>query len=114
VETAGDLVGVLVELAAGVQHGQRQLDAGDPLRGVDVHREPAPVVDHGDRVVRVDGDVHAVGVTRECLVDRVVHHLVHQVVEAPRTGGADVHARPLANRLQALEDLDLPGRILLG
>jgi hypothetical protein len=41
------------------------------------------------------------------LVDGVVHHLVDHVVKPGAVVGvADVHARPLANRLQALEHLD--------
>ena len=45
------------------------------------------------------------------LVDRVVDDLPDQVVQAARVGGADVHARPPADRLEALEDLDAFGRV---
>ena len=47
----------------------------------------------------------------EGFVDRVVHHLVHQVVQTTRPGGADVHARALAHRLQAFQHLDLLGAV---
>ena len=46
-------------------------------------------------------------VAGEGFVDRVVDDLVDQVVEAARPGGADVHAGPLADRLEALEDGDV-------
>ena len=45
---------------------------------------------------------NAVAVAGQCLVHGVVHHFVNEVVEAPGSGGADVHAGPLANRLQSL------------
>jgi hypothetical protein len=46
-------------------------------------------------------------VAGERLVDRVVDHLVHHVMEArPVVGVADIHARPLAHGIEALEDLD--------
>ncbi len=43
----------------------------------------------------------------EGFVDRVVDDLVDEVVQAARAGGADVHAGPLADRLEAFEDLDV-------
>ena len=111
VQAARDLVAVLVELAAGVQLGQR--DLGGRALGlvlvVHLHagRNAAAVVDHRDRVVGVDGDDDVVAVAGQRFVDRVVDHLEHQVVQAGAVGGvADVHARALAHRLQAFEDLD--------
>ena len=41
------------------------------------------------------------------LVDGVVHDLVDEVVETSDAGGADVHPGPLADGLEALQDLDV-------
>ena len=49
----------------------------------------------------------AVVAARERLVDGVRDHLVDEVVEAARAGRADVHARPLPDRLEAFEDRDV-------
>ncbi len=106
------LVAVVVELAARVQHGHDHFGRGPPAL-VHVGRNAAPVVDDRDRVVDVDGDVDRVAETRERLVDGVVHHLVDQVVEPEHAGRADVHRGPLAHRLEALEDLDLVGAVLV-
>ena len=47
------------------------------------------------------------GVAGERLVDRVVDDLVDHVMQARAViGVADVHARALAHRIEALEDLD--------
>ena len=63
-------------------------------------------------------DVDGVAVAGERLVDRVVDHLVDEVVQAANAGRADVHAGPLAHRLEALEDGDVlgvvPGALLVG
>jgi hypothetical protein len=68
-----------------------------------------------DGVVGVDGDDDVVAVAGQRLVDGVVHHLEHQVVQAGAVGGvADVHARALAHRLQAFQDLDGLGAIAAG
>ena len=50
--------------------------------------------------------VDPVAVTGHRLVDGVVDDLADEVVEAADVGGADVHARPAADCLEALEDLD--------
>jgi len=56
----------------------------------------------------------AVVSARERLVDGVVDDLVDEVMEPSRTGRADVHARPFADRLQALQDLDVLGGVAGG
>ena len=49
----------------------------------------------------------SLAIAGERLVDGVVDHLVDHVVEAGAViGVADIHARPLAHRVEALEDLD--------
>jgi hypothetical protein len=44
------------------------------------------------------------------LIDRVVHHLPHQMVQPIGARATDVHARSLAYWLQALEHLSQPFR----
>ncbi len=111
VQAARDLVAVLVELAARVQLGQR--DLGGRALGlvlvVHLHagRDASAVVGHRDRVVGMDGHDDVVAVAGECFVDGVVDHLEHQVVQAGAVGGvADVHAGALAHGLEAFEDRD--------
>ena len=99
VEAAGDLVGVLVELAARVEHGHHDLDGGQPHLRVDAHRDATPVVRDRDRVVRVDHDVNMVAVARERLVDGVVDDLVDEVVQTADAHVADVHGGALADGL---------------
>ena len=66
-------------------------------------------------------DDHAVGADRHVdrrrmaghrLVDRVVDDLPDEVVETALVRRADVHARPAANGLQPLEDLDARSRVV--
>ncbi len=113
VQTAGDLVAPAAELAAGVQ--DRKDDLKRALAGLllDIHRDAAPVVGHADDVPRLDDDVDLRAVAGQGLVDGVIHDLIYEVVQARGRGGADVHARPLAHGLQALEDLDLRSVVFL-
>ncbi len=75
--------------------------------GMQVNRDAAPVVGDGHTAVRVDDDVDAVAGAGQRLVDGVVHHLIHQVVERLDVGAAHVHARAAAHGLQAFQDLDI-------
>jgi hypothetical protein len=112
VQAAGDLVAAaLAELAAGVQDGHDNLEGGLALLLHRRHRDAAAVVDDRDGVVRVDGHRDGVAVAGQRLVDRVVHHLVDQVVQAADARRADVHAGTLADGLEALEDRDVLGVI---
>ena len=113
VQAARNFVGLVVELAAGVEHGHDDFGSRLLLRLVHAHRDAAAVVDHGDRVVDVDEDLDVFAEPGQGLVDGVVHDFVNEVVEAFRTGAADVHGGPLADRLQALEDLDALCRIFV-
>src|SRR5574343_514201 len=111
VQAARHLVGVLVELAAGVQLSQRDFGCRALWLVLVVHldagRDAATVIDDGNRVVGVDGDDDVVAVPGQRLVDRVVDDFEDQVVQAGAVGGVtDVHARTLADSLQAFEDLD--------
>ena len=109
VQAARHLVAVLVELAAGVELGHHDL-GGRALQLVvvlEIDRNAAAVVDDGHRVVGVDDDLDVVAEAGERLVDRVVEHLEHHVVEARAVRRvADVHAGALAHGVEALQHLD--------
>src|SRR4029453_18650562 len=112
VQAAGDLVGPVVELAPRVQLGQHDLGRRDALGGVDLDRDAAAVVLDPDARVDVDRHVDPGAVPCQGLVDGVVHHLEHQVVQATLTGVPDVHAGALADGFEAFENLDVLGPVL--
>ena len=61
----------------------------------------------------MDRDDDVVAVAGQRLVDRVVDHLEHHVVQPGAVlRVADVHARTLAHGLQPLEDLDAAGAVV--
>jgi hypothetical protein len=119
VEAAGDLVGGVfsAELAAGVEDGHDDLD-----RGTAVHRrvvvldgidgDAAAVVDDRAGAIGVDGDGDDGGVAGHGLVDGVINDFVDEVVEGVEAGAADVHARALADGVEAFEHLDLISAVL--
>ena len=68
---------------------------------------PRPLSRTVHRAVRIERHRDLGGVPGQRLVDRIVDDLVDHVVQARAViGVADVHARALAHRIEALEDLD--------
>ena len=107
VETAGYLVGALVELSSGVEDGHDDLEGALVLFLVHVHGDASSVVLHGDAPVLVDGDFDVGAVAGEGLVDGVVHGLIDEVVQTLLGDVADVHGRTLSHGLESFEDLDV-------
>ena len=99
-QTTGDLIGVVVELSAGVQHRHDDLGRGDALLGMDPDRDTATVITYADRVVGVDNHPNFTAISGQGLVDGVVHHLEDHMVQARAVISiADVHAGSLADRI---------------
>src|SRR6266540_1834274 len=107
VQPGRDLVTALAELAAGMKLCQDDREGGQALVLHDVDRDAGAPVPDRDRIVGVKGHLDTIVSARHCLVDGIVDHLVNEVVEAPRTGRADVHARPFPDRVEPLKDRDV-------
>ena len=82
-QTAGDLVAVSAELAAGMEHGEHNLEGGDLELGVLVDGDAATVVFDRAGAVFVDGHVDLVAKPAESLVDGVVDDLPDEVMKEP-------------------------------
>ena len=114
VQAAGNLVGVLVELAAGMQPRQHDFGCRHALFGMHVGGDAAAVVAHRHRAVAVQHHGAGGGETGLRLVDGVVDDLERHVMQAGAViGVADVHAGALAHRVEALAHRDRRGLVVL-
>ncbi len=113
VKTAGDLVAAAAELAASMEHGVDHLQRRFAGLGLNVHGDTTAVVGNGDGVALVDGHMDFVAVACQCLVNGVVHDLIHQVVQTGGAGGTDVHARAFPNSVQSLQHLNFRGAVFV-
>ena len=95
-QTTGELVVFIGELTARMQTTEDQLDGRHPLFRVDIHRHATPVVDNFQRLIGMQDDVNAFGMTRQRFVHTVINNFLAQMVWACRIG---VHPRAAANRL---------------
>src|SRR5690554_1634016 len=110
VQTTGNLVTIVIELAAGVQYGHDYLGRRHPLLRVNVYRYATAVIFNTDRLVLVDSNPDLVTVPCKRFINGVIHHLEYHVVQ---TGAivsiTNIHARSFAYRIQPLQDLDITG-----
>ena len=107
VESTRDFIGVVVEFAPGVDLRQNDFEGAFAAFGVRVNRNAAAVVNDRDRTVGMDRHMNMLGVTGHRLVDRVVDDFVNQVVKPARRRVANVHARALADGVDAFENPDV-------
>ena len=109
VQTAGNLVRVLVKLAPGTNLGHDDLKGADALLFVHVDGDATSVVRDANSVVFRDGHCDRVAVAGKRFVNGVVDDFVHQMVQASDSHVSDVHRRTHAHVLHALEGLNLTG-----
>ena len=106
-QAAGHLVAAPAELAPGVKDGKHHRHGGQAGFVLHAHGNAPAVVPDKHHVSRQQPHIDLVAKAGQGLVNGIVHNLVHQVVQSPGTGGADIHAGTLPHRLQSLQNLDL-------
>ena len=111
VQAAGGRIGGAAELAAGVELGHHDLDAGQPGLRLDVDGDAAALVGHRDRAVGGELDEDLFAVTTQGLVDGVVDDLPQTVHESAGVRRSDVHSRALAHRLESGQNGQMPGAV---
>ncbi len=106
-QAARNLVGVLVELSAGMKLRHDHFRSGNAFALVNCGRDAAAIVLDRHRPFGIERHRDDVAIARERLVDGVVHHLIDHVMETGAViGVADIHPGPLAHGVQALQHLD--------
>ena len=112
VQTARNLIGAFIELTAGVQHRHHHFQRTAFFLGVHIGGDTAAIVAYRNGIILVNGHLHMGAVARQGLVDGVVHHFIHQMVQTPHVYVADIHGGTLAHGLQSLQYLNVLGGIV--
>ena len=112
-QAARCLIGLAAELAARMERAEDHLERGfaGEFR-VRVDGNAAPVVAHGQRIIRVQFHFDPIGVARDGLVHRVVEDLGDKVVQGAFVGAADIHAGAFADGFEPFEHLDGGGVVI--
>ena len=74
-----------------------------------IGRNTTSVINDGDGLIAIDGDVNVISITRQGFIDRIIDDLKDKVMKSCSVRRiADVHAGTLADMLQTFENLGNP------
>ena len=97
-QTTGKLVVIGAEFPAGMQLSQDNFNPTLTIFRMDIDGHAAAVIDYFQRAVLEQGDIDALGMTGQRLVDGIVDDFVRKVI---RPAGIRIHARPATNWIEA-------------
>lgn len=104
-QATGNLVGILVELTAGVKLGHDDLGCRNAFFLMDIGRDTATVIGHRARPVGIQGDGYKRGMSCQRFIDRIVHDLVDHMMQAGAViRVTDIHAGALTNSIQTFQN----------
>lgn len=106
-QTSGHFIAFASELPAGVKHRHDDLYGRTLHLLLDTDRNPAPVINDRDTVIFMHDHLNLRTVTGQRLVNTVVDHFPYQMMKPSDASGTNIHPRPLTNRFQAFQDLNL-------
>jgi hypothetical protein len=90
-QASGDFVAATAEFTASVQGGHNNLKGRHFFLWMNVYRNTAPIIYHGNTAVWMDGDFYTVANPSQGFIDRIIYHLVNQVMERFKVCTADIH-----------------------
>ena len=103
VQTAGELVVVVRELATGMQGGEDDFHPRLLHLGVHVDRHAPPIIDNFQRTILEQLDLDISRMSSQCLVDTVVDDLLGKMIGPLCIG---VHSGAFSHRIESAEDFD--------
>ena len=81
VEATRHLIGVLVELPAGMERRHGEFHTWYLLGRVDIHRDPSSIVLYRDRIPFMKCHFDVCAVSGHCFINRIIHHLINEVMK---------------------------------
>jgi len=112
-ESAGNLVGLIVELPARMEFGHHHFNGWDSLFLVNIHRDSASVVVYCHGVIRVNTYVDPSAEARESLINTVIHDFEDEVMKSLGREVPDIHGRPLSDGSQPFQYRYSAGVVLI-
>ena len=102
VQTAGNLIRILVEFSARMQLSHNDFRCGNTFFLVQIRRNAATVVPYRNGTVGIDNDIRLCAISRQSFVNRVIQNFVHHMVQSRSVIRiADIHPRTFAHRVKA-------------
>ena len=110
-QATGRRIRPATKFASGVQLGHHEFHAGQLGLRLLIDRDTSSVVTDKDRPAGLQDHLNLAAVPRQRLVHGVVENLPQTVHQPAAIVTSDIHAGPLAHRIQALKNRQIPGRV---
>ncbi len=110
-QAAGRRIRPATKFASGVQFGQHELHTGQLGLWLLIDRDTSSVVTDKDRPAGLQDHLNLAAMPRQRLVHGVVENLPQAVHQPAAIVASDIHAGPLAHRIEALKNRQIPGRV---
>ena len=100
-ETSGYLISAAAKLTAGMKNRKYHFNGWNAGLGMDANWNPASIIKNRNGIVTVDLYVNGITDACQCLIHRVIHYLIHQVMKSFGRGTADIHSRSFPDCFQS-------------
>ena len=102
VQAAGNFVGVVVKLTAGVELGHDNFRSRNSLFFVHADRNTTAVVANGCGTVRIKNNFGLITITGQSLINGVIQHLIYHMMKTRAVVRVtNVHSRTLTHRIKS-------------
>ena len=110
-QSAGNLVRVIIEFSAGMQFRHNHFDRRYIFFFMNTDRNSTAIIQHTDAVVRVNGHFNLIAKTGHGFIDAVIDDFIYQMMQGFHIGAADIHPRSATYSFQPFKNLNAAGII---
>ena len=106
-QTARDLIGIIVKFTASMQLCHDDFCSRNPFFGMNLGGNTAPIIRYRNRAIPIKRNFGDITMPCQSFINGIIYHLIHHMMQT-RTiiSIANIHARALAHRIQASQNLD--------
>ena len=106
-QAAGYFISPAAEFAAGMKNCENYLYGRKSCFFLDIDRNSTAVIHYRDRIILINLHFDLITIAGQGLIYRIVHDLIHKVVEAPHRSTSNIHTGTFTDRLQPFQYLYL-------
>ena len=102
VESPGYFISSAAELSPCVENRKNHFHCRYAGFMIDSYWNPPAIIPHSNGIVLINYNFYGVTISSQCLIHRIIHNLIYQMMKSPAGSTSNIHARPFPDSLQAL------------
>ena len=80
-QTAGYFISATAEFSSGMKNCKYNLYRRDSRFMINSYRNASSIIDNRNRIIFVNCNFYCITITGQCLVYRIIHNLIHKVMQ---------------------------------